>query len=149
MTAEQFAGTLEAGPGGGAFVALPGDVVESLGGGSRFRVTGTLNGMPFASSTMATGDGRVCLGMHKATREAAGVVIGETVQVSVERDDSPRLVVIPDDLAAALAADPAAAVAFERQSFTHRREWVESITSAKREETRARRLAQTLEHLRS
>ncbi|MEP7020233.1 MAG: YdeI/OmpD-associated family protein [Pseudonocardiales bacterium] len=149
MTAEQFAGTLEAGPGGGAVVLLPGDVLKSLGGGSRFRVIGTLNGTPFASSTMSMGAGRVCLGMHKVTRETAGVAIGETVQVSVERDDSPRVLVIPADLGAALAADPAAAAAFERQSFTHRREWVESITSAKREETRARRLAQTLERLRA
>jgi len=43
MAPQRFTGKLEAGRGGGAFVVLPGAVLESLGGGSRFRVTGTLN----------------------------------------------------------------------------------------------------------
>ncbi len=147
--AEHFSGPLAAGRGGGAYVLLPDEVLAALGGGSRMRVTGTLNGVSFASSTMAIGGGRVCLGVHKATRQAAGVDIGDLVQVEVERDDRPRELEIPADLAAAFAGDEPAAAAFARLSFTHRREYVESITGAKRPETRARRLAQTLDRLRA
>jgi hypothetical protein len=146
--AEHFSGPLEAGRGGGAYVLLPAEVLAALGGGSRMRVTGTLNGVSFASSTMAMGGGRVCLGVHKATRQAAGVDLGDVVEIEVERDDRPREVQVPDDLAAALANDESAAAAFARLSYTHRREYVESITGAKRAETRARRLAQTLDRLR-
>ena len=90
VMAEQFEGRLEAGRGGGAYVELPADVLTALGGGSRFRVTGTLTGVDFASSAMAMGGGRVIVGMHKATREKAKVVIGELVEVRIERDDRPR-----------------------------------------------------------
>jgi hypothetical protein len=144
----QFSAPLEAARGGGAYVVLPESVLAALGGGSRMRVTGMLNGVAFASSTMGLGAGRVCLGLHKATRQAAGVEIGDVVELEVERDNRPRTVEVPDDLAAALAGDADAAAAFERLSFTHRREYVQWITEAKRAETRARRVAQTLVRLR-
>jgi hypothetical protein len=48
----------------------------------------------------------------------------------------------------ALAADPTAAAAFEKLSFSHRREYAQWIGEAKRAETRARRLDQTMERLR-
>jgi hypothetical protein len=149
MPSSRFTAALEPGRGGGAFVVLPDKVVAALGSGSRFRVTGTLNGVSFASSTMGMGGGRVCLGVHKATRQAAGVDIGDRVKLEVERDDRPREISVPDDLAAALTREPGARAAFDKLSFTHRREYVEWITGAKREDTRARRITQTLERLRA
>jgi hypothetical protein len=147
MSPPKFTATLEAGRGGGAFVVLPDKVLAALGGGSRFRVTGTLDGVSFASSTMGMGGGRVCMGVHKATRQAAGVDIGDRVKVEVQRDDRPRELSVPDDLATALAGDASARAAFEKLSFTHRREYVEWVTGAKRDETRARRIAETLDRL--
>ena len=54
---------------------------------------------------------------------------------------------VPADLATALAGHAAARETFENFSPSHRREYVEWITEAKREDTRARRLATTLEWL--
>jgi hypothetical protein len=59
----------------------------------------------------------------------------------------PAAVEVPADLAAALKKDKAAAKTFEGFSPSCRREYVEWITEAKREETRAKRLATTLEWL--
>jgi hypothetical protein len=148
MAEQRFSGRMEAGPGGGAYVEMPADVLAALGGGSRFRVTGTLNGVDFASSAMSMGGGRVCVGMHKATRQQAQVDIGDLVEIRIERDDRPRELSIPPELAEALAADPTAAAAFEKLSFSHRREYAQWIGEAKRPETRARRLDQTMERLR-
>lgn len=55
--------------------------------------------------------------------------------------------IMPDDLAAALKKNRKAAVVFEGFSQSNRREYIEWITEAKREDTRAKRLAQTLEWL--
>jgi len=54
---------------------------------------------------------------------------------------------VPDDLAAALKATPAARKAFEAFPPSHRREYIDWITEAKQPATRAKRLAQTLEWL--
>jgi uncharacterized protein YdeI (YjbR/CyaY-like superfamily) len=51
---------------------------------------------------------------------------------------------LPDDLAAALAAEPAARENFEGFAPGHRREYIEWVIEAKRAETRASRIAQTV-----
>ena len=53
----------------------------------------------------------------------------------------------PADLAAALKQHKVAAAAFEKFSPSHRREYIEWLTEAKRDETRQKRLATTLEWL--
>jgi uncharacterized protein YdeI (YjbR/CyaY-like superfamily) len=74
-------------------------------------------------------------------RAAAGVDAGDRVRVTMELDVEPRIVDVPDDLRSALAHDPEAHAAFEKLSFTHRREYVEWVEEAKRPETRTRRIA--------
>jgi uncharacterized protein YdeI (YjbR/CyaY-like superfamily) len=54
---------------------------------------------------------------------------------------------VPDALATALRGNASARKAFEAMSNSHRREYIEWIVEAKRDETRAKRLAQTLEWL--
>jgi len=54
---------------------------------------------------------------------------------------------VPADLAAALKKNKTAAQTFEHFSPSHRREYIEWITEAKRDETREKRLATTIEWL--
>lgn len=144
----EFEGTLEPARGGGTVVRLPDDVAASFGTRRAVRVKGTLNGVAYASNLMPLGGGAFALGVHKATREAAGAAYGDVVRVTVERDDVPREVVVPEDLAAALAADPAAAAAWERLAPSHRREHANAVAEAKQPETRARRVEKALAALR-
>lgn len=147
MAGQRFEGVLEQARGGGALVQLPADIVAALGG-TRVRVRGMLNGVDFRSSTMPTGGGRACLGVHKATRQAAGADLGQIVQVEIEVDDAPRQIDVPPELASALATAPELWATFDRLAFTHRREYAEWVAGAKRPDTRARRVAQTLDRLR-
>jgi hypothetical protein len=62
-------------------------------------------------------------------RDAAGFDDGDLLSVVIELDDEPRTVEIPPELAAALAAEPEAREAFDRLSYTHRREYVEWVTA--------------------
>jgi hypothetical protein len=143
----RFTAELEAGRGGGAMVLVPPEIATALGGLRQMRVVGTINGMSYQSSTMPYGGRGLFLGVHKATREAAGVFPGEQVEVVVSRDDRPRVLEIPAELAAALAANPAAQAAFDRLSFTNRKEIATSVAEAKRPETRERRLAAAMARL--
>jgi Bacteriocin-protection, YdeI or OmpD-Associated/Domain of unknown function (DUF1905) len=56
-------------------------------------------------------------------------------------------VAVPADLRAALDDDPAVVSAFDTLSFTPQREYVEWVDEAKRPETRARRIAPTVERV--
>lgn len=52
---------------------------------------------------------------------------------------------VPEDLGRALAKDRKARETFDNFSYSHRKEYIEWVTSAKREETRARRVATAIE----
>jgi Bacteriocin-protection, YdeI or OmpD-Associated/Domain of unknown function (DUF1905) len=121
--------------------------VRAVFGRARPPVRVTIAGHTYRS-TIAQYGGSYMLPLNRANRAAAGVAAGDAVTVELELDDEPRTVEVPDDVRAALAGDEEAAAAFERLSYTHQREYVEWITEAKREETRARRLAKTLDRLR-
>lgn len=56
---------------------------------------------------------------------------------------------LPDELAAAPAASPAARKVFDALSYSHRREHVMYVAEAKKAETRERRAARTIESLTS
>ena len=60
---------------------------------------------------------------------------------------TPRTIEMQEDLSAALAADPAAAQYWDGLAPSHRYEYLEWITEAKRPETRAKRIGQALEWL--
>ena len=127
-------------------VDVPTEVVEALGGKGRIPVTATFDGVPYRGSIVRMGGGAV-LGVRKAIMAEAGVTVGDSITVVVRNDEGPREVEVPDDLAQALVRNRAARAAFEGLSFSHKREYVRSITEAKRPETRARRIGLTIEQL--
>jgi hypothetical protein len=144
---ERFEAVIEVEGKTATYFEVPLDV-PAVFGRARPPVCVTIGGHTYRS-TIAPYGGSYMLPLNRANRAAAGVAAGDTVTVKLELDDEPRTVEVPDDLRAVLAGDEEAAAAFERLSYTHRREYVEWITEAKREETRARRLAKTLDRLRA
>jgi hypothetical protein len=121
--------------------------VRALWGEARPPVRGTVNGVPFRSRLAIYG-GETMLGLTNAFRASAGIVEGDEVEVVIERDDEPREVEVPPALQAQLDADEIARAAFEKLSFTHRREYANWIAEAKREATRDRRAGRAIEMLR-
>jgi Bacteriocin-protection, YdeI or OmpD-Associated/Domain of unknown function (DUF1905) len=128
------------------YVEVPFDPREVFGTG-RPPVRGTVNGFPFRT-TLARRGGEWYMVVNRAVREGARAEAGQRVVVEMERDDEPRDVPVPDDLRAALAGDDTARSYFEELPYSHRKEYVDWITEAKRAETRARRIAKAVGLLR-
>ena len=145
MGVQRFKATLQQ-HGSGTVVVVPFELKEAFGSG-RPPVRATVNGHTFRT-TLFTMGGRALLGLNREVREAARVEAGQEVSVELERDDEPRTVEVPQDLAAAMEADPAIRETFDDLSYTHRKEYLRWIEDAKREETRARRIEKSIELLR-
>lgn len=141
----RFEGVLQP-RGQGVVLELPFDPREAFGR-ARAPVRVTIGGFTFRT-TVAVYGGQSMIGLNKANRAGAGVEAGDRVTVELELDTEPRKVEVPAELAEALAADPALREFFDGLSYTHRREYAEWITEAKRDETRRRRVAQAVEMLR-
>jgi Bacteriocin-protection, YdeI or OmpD-Associated/Domain of unknown function (DUF1905) len=134
------------GGGGGRWLEVPFDPKERFGQ-ARAPVRGTLNGTEFRGRIAVYG-GRAVLGLNREIRKAAGIELGDDVDVVLELDDQPREVEVPDALANALAQTDDARQAFDHLSFTHRKEYARWITEAKRDDTRERRVKKAVEMLR-
>jgi hypothetical protein len=142
---ERFRAVLGVTEGKRPVVEVPFDVRQRFGK-ARALVRGTVAGTDFRT-TVAVYGGRYYVGFNKQLRDRAGIAIGDEVEVAIDLDDEPRTVDVPPPLATALKDDPQAAAAFERLSYTHRREYSEWIAEAKREQTVARRTGKAIEML--
>ena len=133
--------------GPGAYFELPFDPRETFGK-VRAPVNVTLNGFTFRTTVMAMG-GPPCIGLRASNREAAKVDGGDRVVVRVVLDTEARVVTPPADLVKALKAAPSAWARWQELSFTHQREHAEAVESAKKPDTRARRVAKAVETVRT
>ena len=127
-------------------IEVPPEVVETLGASKRPPVRVTVNGYTYRN-TIAVMGGKYMVGVSAEHRAGAGVAGGDTVDVEIERDDQPRTVEIPPELAKALAKDKTAKARFDALSYSNQRRHADGIGGAKTEETRRRRLEKTLAEL--
>jgi len=128
-------------------IRVPPEVVEALGAGKRPAVTVTINGFTYRSSVAVMG-GDFMIGVSAENRAGTGVKGGDEVDVDVELDTAPREVTVPSDFAAALDAEPAARRTFDGLSYSNKSWHTYQIGGAKTDETRARRIAKSIEALR-
>jgi hypothetical protein len=148
LPGQRFTATLQdSGRGGGRWLEVPFEA-KSVFGEARPAVAGTLNGTSFRGRLSVYG-GKTYLGLNKEIREAAGIDVGDDVEVVLDRDDAPREVEIPQELLVAFERDSAARAGFDKLAFTHRKEYARWVGEAKKEETRERRAAKALEMLRA
>jgi len=141
-----FRALIEDAGNGGAYVCIPFDVEQAFGK-KRVKVLAIIEGVPYRGSLVRMGTECHLLPVLKEIRQQLGKAIGEEIEVTVEEDTLPRQVVVPADLAQALATDTTAQAFFERLAYTHQKEYVKWIEEAKRPETRQARIIKTVEML--
>ena len=124
-------------------IEVPEEILEQLGAGRRPPVLVDLAGYEYRTTPGVMG-GRSMLSVSAAVRKATGLAGGDPVRVTLTVADTPREVDVPEDLAAALAADPQAGTFFAALSNSLQRFHVDSVTGAKTPETRQRRIEKAL-----
>ena len=129
-------------------IELTDEQVEALGGGKRAAVRVTIAGRT-ARLRLGVMGGRNLIGMSKAARAELGVEIGDAVEATIDLDTDEREVDVPDDLAAALDAEPQVRAAFDALAPSRRKEVARSVVDAKKSETREKRIAAAVDSLRS
>ena len=141
----KFTTTIQ-GSGNKAGIEVPQEIVDALGAGRKPPVVVMINGASYRSSIAVMG-GRNMIGVSAANRELTGASAGDTVEVDVEVDTQPRVVEVPEDLAAALDLEPAAKAFYAALNYSSQRRFVEPLADAKTAETRSRRVAKVVADL--
>lgn len=112
-------------------------------------VTGTVAGYPLQATLEPDGQGGHWLKVDHALQQAAGVAAGDRVAVEMTPVDVEPEPVVPDDLHAALAAQPAARATWDDITAVARRDWIFWIVSGKKADTRVKRIATACDMLAS
>ena len=146
MSTIQFSATVLRGGRTATGISVPAQVVDLLGAGRRPAVRVTV-GRHTYRSTVAVMDGEFVVPLSAENRSGAGVAAGDDVDVRLELDTEPREVTVPDDLVAALDAEPAARACFDALSYSRKRWYVLGIEGAKTAVTRGRRIAKAVDEL--
>lgn len=144
-----FHTTLWPGGGNNVGIVVPEEIVLSFNRGKRVPVTVTIDGRYTYRNTITSMGGQYMISFNAQTRAATGRGAGDDVEVTLEIDDAPRTVDIPDVLAQAFTADQQAAKVWAGLSYSKQRAHAQAIEGAKTEETRNRRLHKILAELRN
>jgi hypothetical protein len=128
-----------------AGIQVPEEIIEKLGSGKRPLVRVTIMKYTYRSA-VAVMDGKFMISLSAENRQAAGVLGGEEVDVTLELDLEPRTVELPKDLKDALTK-AGALEAFEKSAPSMRKEYVRQVEEAKAQETRERRISKIVEKL--
>jgi bifunctional DNA-binding transcriptional regulator/antitoxin component of YhaV-PrlF toxin-antitoxin module len=148
MKKYKFKAKIEAGDGGGAYVLFPYDTSKEFATQGKVPVKVTFEGVPYTGSLIKYGNPLHMLGMPKAIREQIGKGPGDTLEVVVWKDEEVRTAEVPAEFEKVMKKERLLPV-FKKLSYTHRKEYCNWITEAKKQETRLKRLDKAIEMLKS
>jgi hypothetical protein len=123
-----------------SFLILPNGASAKLPTRGMTAVKGVINEHPFRAVLEPDGKKGHWLKVSRRMREGARAGVGDTVTLELSqarKEPEPR---VPADLRKALAAAPKARATWSGITTVARRDWVLWISSARRPETRARRI---------
>jgi hypothetical protein len=128
-------------------VDVPPGVSSELGDEATIPVIGHAAGVPFRSTLTPRGGLAHRLFVHSRIWRAKRIDIGDSIDITLERDWVSREPETPQDFLRALRRRPAAHGAYERASLALRREIAGWLAAAKRNETRERRIETAIANL--
>ncbi len=130
-----------------AFVEIPFDVEKEFGKKGRIKIKASFDGIPYRGSILKMGTPFYTLLVLKEIRYKLNKTHGDSLHIIISVDTEERKVIIPEYLTIELNKNKTAAAAWQKLSYTFQKEYVNSLTSAKKEETRQKRLKQLIEKL--
>jgi len=143
MKRYRFEAAIQRSSGWGAYVLFPHDTQKEFGIKGRVPVQALLDSIPYTGSLMTCGTEHHLLAVPKAIRDALNKTPGDLIKVELWKDDAPRAVDLPEDFAKLLKEQKLLAD-FEKLTITRRKEYRNYITTAKREDTRQRRMTKAI-----
>jgi len=146
MGSQRFRAVIAAGPGDSAVITMPFDPDEAWGAKANHPVGGTIDGTRIRARLLPA-DGGWVLTLAPKRLHDMGLAIGADVTVELA-PEGPQRGELADDIAAALAANPAAGAFFDTLAQFYRKaylRWIDATT--RRPDLRAARIAEVVDLL--
>ena len=131
---------------GWSYIEIPADIAQQLKPGNKksFRVKGMLDGLAVRGmALMPMGEGNFIMALKAEVRKGIHKNAGAMLQVKIEADDDYK-VEMPDDLKECFDFEPGAFEFFNTLAKSHREYFIKWIGQAKTNETRSKRIVNTV-----
>jgi hypothetical protein len=131
---------------GWTYIEVPADIAQQIKPGFKksFRVRGMLDGFEVRGmALMPMGNGNFIMALKADIRKGIRKNAGAMLQVKIEEDTEYK-VEIPDDLKECFDFEPESWIFFNSLAKSHRDYFIKWIDSAKTQETRAKRIVNTV-----
>lgn len=132
----------------GAYIEIPFDV-EHVYGAKRVKVKATFDGVEYRGSIVKMGLPCYIIGITKDIRKKIAKEPGDVIEVTIEKDVEERIVEIPMDFKERIELDDNIKEFWNTLSFSMQKKYIIWITSAKKEETRNKRINEAIEKLKN
>lgn len=130
-----------------AYIEFPYDVFSEFNTKGQIKVKAEFDGVIYRGSLVKMGLDRHCLGIPQNIRKKISKNPGDVVHVILEQDSEPREVILPEDFKKLLEENLESKEFYVSLSYTSKKEYINLITSAKREATRKTRLETSIQKL--
>ncbi|WP_304969601.1 YdeI/OmpD-associated family protein [Romboutsia ilealis] len=125
------------------FIEIPFDVEKEFGA-KMVKVKAKFDNIDYRGSIVRMGMPCFIIGLTKEIRKKIGKGIGDTVSVEIEKDEEERIVEIPIEFKSMLNGNNNAKDFFNSLSYSQKKKYITWITSAKKEETKIKRMNEAL-----
>lgn len=130
------------------FVEIPFDVEKEFGA-KRVKVKARFDNFEYRGSIVNMGHSCYIIGITKAIRREIGKNAGDNVFVEIEKDEEVRKIELPLDFSDKLDKNEKALQFYNSLSYSGKRKYYQWITSAKKQETREKRILESILKLES
>lgn len=130
-----------------AFIEFPYSVEKEFGVKGQVKIKATFDGCEYRGSLVTMGHHCHILGITQKIRREINKQPGDSVHVILVKDDDERIVELPEDFKIKLEENDKAREFYNSLSYSHQKKYIDWILSAKRTETREKRIREAVDML--
>lgn len=128
------------------YIEVPLDIEKEFGA-KRVKVKVKFDGIDYRGSIVKMGLPCYMIGITKEIRSKIGKTYGDAISIELEKDEEDRVIELPTEFKEKLIQNDAAYKFYGSLSYSQQRKYYQWITSAKKEETKIKRMKEAVEKL--
>lgn len=128
------------------YIEVPIDIEKEFGA-KRVKIKAKFDNVDYRGSIVKMGLPCYMIGITKEIRNKIGKTYGDIVQVEFQKDEEERVVELPKDFKEKLLKNEKACKFYDSLSYSNQRKYFQWITSAKKEETKMKRMEEAIKKL--
>lgn len=84
------------------------------------------------------------IGITKEIRNKIDKTYGDIIKVELQKDEEERMIIVPEEFKVKLSNNKVANDFYESLSYSYKRKYIQWLTSAKKDETKVKRMKEAI-----